>query len=97
MMKILLMALVAIAFSASVHAGSCVRNARGKTVCADDGHAVGYNPRTGTAFKAEPNDNGVTSTQSSRGGEAKSVNGKGVYNGPQGTTCVKTANGNKCK
>lgn len=59
--------------------------------------AAGYNPRTGTAWTAQKNDNGVTTTQTSRGGKAKTKNGKGVYRAPNGKKCVKTANGQGCQ
>jgi hypothetical protein len=46
--------------------------------------------------KAQKNANGVTTTQSSKGGQAKTKNGKGVYQAPNGTTCAKTANNQGC-
>jgi hypothetical protein len=74
----------------------CVKNARGRTVCSDGEKAGGYNARTGTAWKSEKNDAGVTTTETSRGGEAKTKNGKGVYKSPSGKTCVKTAHNQGC-
>lgn len=89
--------LVFLFLASSVFAGDCVENARGKTVCAKDGKAVAYNPQTGTATKSSQNANGVTTSQTSKGGEAKTKNGKGVAEGPGGTKCVKTANNHACR
>ena len=94
-MKILVI-LACLFFTSGVFAG-CVTNSRGKTVCSNgQGEAAGYNPNTGTAFKAETNQNGVTTTQGSRGGEAKTKNGVGVVQTPGGKTCVKTRNNQGC-
>ena len=94
-MKILVI-LACLFFTSGVYAG-CVKNAAGKVVCGNGSDAAHYNPNTGKAVKAETNSNGVTTTQSSRGGEAKTKNGKGVYQAPNGTTCVKTRNNQGCK
>ncbi|MDD1607892.1 MAG: hypothetical protein LUQ18_05245 [Methylococcaceae bacterium] len=59
--------------------------------------AVVVNPNTNTAVKAQTNVNGVTHTQTSRGGEAVTKNGKGVAQGPGGTTCAKTARNQGCR
>lgn len=60
--------------------------------------AVGYNANTGNAVKAQTNSaTGVTHTQTSRGGEAYTKNGKGVAQGPGGTTCAKTARNQGCR
>ena len=72
-------------------------NVRGKTVCSNDDKAVGYNSRTGTVHKTETNESGVKTTESNRGGEAKTKNGVGVYQSPNGTTCVKTKENQGCK
>jgi hypothetical protein len=58
--------------------------------------AAGYNARTGNAAVAHTNANGVTTTQTSRGGEAKTYNGKGVAHGAGGTTCVKGRGSGHC-
>ena len=58
--------------------------------------AAAYNPRTGNAAVAEKNQNGVTTTQTTRGGESKTKNGNGVYRAPNGTKCVKTASNKGC-
>jgi hypothetical protein len=60
------------------------------------GGRAAYNARTGTATAAYTNARGVTTTQNSRGGEAKTMNGKGVVHTAGGTTCVKGAGRGKC-
>jgi len=82
--------------SASLASAECHTTPTGRTVCDNGGNAATYNPRTGNVKKSETNQNGVTTTQSSTGGEAKTKNGKGVYKSPSGKTCVKTANGQGC-
>jgi hypothetical protein len=54
------------------------------------------NTHTGNAAVSQTNQNGVTTTQTTNGGKAKTKNGKGVYTSPNGTTCVKTADGRGC-
>jgi hypothetical protein len=96
-MRIAVIILILTVCSSSVWAGDCVRNARGRTVCGNDGEkAGGYNARTGSAWKSEKNDAGVRTTETSRGGEAKTKNGKGVYKSSSGKTCVRTANNQGC-
>ena len=51
-----------------------------------------YNPNTGKGATANKNQNGVTTTQTTGGGKSKSKNGKGVAQGPNGTTCAKGNN-----
>jgi hypothetical protein len=58
--------------------------------------AAAVNHRTGNAAVAHTNPNGVTTTQTSMGGQAKTKNGKGVYEAPNGTKCAKTAHNNGC-
>jgi hypothetical protein len=82
--------------SAHALASDCVTNRYGKVVCSNGQKAVKVNPNTGTAATAQKNANGVTTTKSSRGGEAKTKNGKGVYESPTGTKCVKTARQQGC-
>lgn len=89
-------ALACLLVVSTVQAADCVTNARGKTVCAKEGKAVVVNPNTGTAAKVEKSDAGVTSTQTAKGGQAKTKDGKGVYQSPSGKTCVKTANSQGC-
>jgi hypothetical protein len=76
--------------------GNCVTNQFGRVVCGNGSEAGGYNSRTGTAWKSERNQNGVATTQTSRGGMAKTKNGKGVYQSPNGKNCYKTANSHGC-
>jgi len=82
-------------FASNTHA-NCVTNMRGRVVCSDGEEAGGYNAKTGTAWKSERNQNGVATTQTSRGGEAKTKNGKGVYQSPSGKDCYKTASNHGC-
>ena len=82
-------------FSSNAYA-NCVTNERGRVVCSNGSEAGGYNQRTGTAWKSTRNQNGVATTQTSRGGEAKTKNGKGVYKSPSGKDCYKTASSHGC-
>jgi hypothetical protein len=90
-----LVVLACLILSANAYA-DCVRNARGQTVCANGQSSGGYNRNTGTAWNSQVNSNGVRTTQNSRGGEATTVNGKGVVHGANGTTCYRTANSHGC-
>jgi|SRR5882757_8593889 len=74
----------------------CSTTATGRTVCNNGEAAGGYNPNTGNAWTAQKNQNGVTTTQTSKGGEAKTKNGKGVYQSPSGKDCFKTARNQGC-
>jgi len=94
-MRILMIILALMVFSSSAFA-KCTTNARGRTVCSNGEKAGGVNTRTGNAWKSEKNDAGVTTTETSRGGEAKTKNGKGVYQSPSGKKCIKTANNQGC-
>ena len=67
------------------------------TVQNSNGGKAAYNPNTGNAAVAQKNQNGVTTTQTSRGGTAKTKNGMGVVQGPNGTTCAKGKNTQGCK
>jgi len=67
------------------------------TVQNSNGTKAAYNPHTGNAAVAQKNANGATTTQTSRGGVAKTKNGMGVVQGPNGTTCAKGANTQGCK
>lgn len=93
-MKILVM-LMCMFFATGVYA-ECATSERGKVVCGNDEKAAGYNANTGTAYKAEKGEAGVTTTQTSRGGKAKTKNGVGVYQSPSGKTCVKTRKNAGC-
>jgi len=89
--------LMALCFIVSSQAfAACVREPSGRVVCDQGAEAGGYNPNTGNAWKAETNARGVTTTETSRGGEAKTRNGKGVVETPGGKTCVKTRYNRGC-
>lgn len=94
-MRIPLIVLTVMLFSSGVYA-ACYTNARGQVVCGNGQSAAGYNANTGTAWKSERNQYGVATTQTSRGGEAKTKNGKGVYKAPNGTKCYKSAHSHGC-
>jgi len=57
--------------------------------------AVVVNPNTGKAAVAHTNQNGVTTTQTTNGGKAKSKNGVAVVQGPGGNTAVVNQNTGK--
>ncbi len=94
-MRIAVIMLTLMMFSSSVFA-ECVTNAQGHIVCSNGQEAGGYNAKTGNAWKSQKNSNGVTTSQTSKDGEAKTKNGKGVYKSPSGKKCVKTANHQGC-
>jgi hypothetical protein len=94
-MRISMMILTLMLFSQSVYA-SCYTNGRGQVVCNNGTTAGGYNANTGTAWKSQRGQYGVAHTQTSRGGQALSRNGKGVYKSPSGKNCYKTANSHGC-
>ena len=91
--QVILLTLVLISSNAFAN---CVTNERGRVVCSNGSEAGGYNSRTGTAWKSSRNENGVATTQTSRGGEAKTKNGKGVYQSPSGKDCYKTSSSHGC-
>lgn len=66
------------------------------TVEGGAGGRAAYNPRTGNAAVSQTNARGVTTTETSRGGEAKTKNGMGVAHGPGGTTCAKGRGEARC-
>ena len=86
-MKVLLLADCVFLASAMI-AGDCVKTARGKTVCSNGHTAAVVNPTTGNATVAQKNQYGVTTTQTSNGGTAKTKNGVAVAQGPGGTTAA---------
>jgi len=94
-MRILFIVLTLMVFSSTAFA-NCVTNRLGRVVCSNGEAAGGYNPNTGNAWKSSKNQNGVTTTTTSAGGEAKTRNGKGVYKSPNGKNCYKTANSHGC-
>ncbi|MGC2765545.1 MAG: hypothetical protein WB607_08560 [Candidatus Acidiferrum sp.] len=87
-MRVLLM-MVCIFFASSLFGQDCVKNARGETVCGNGRTAAAVNPNTGRGAAAHKNSNGVTTTQTTSGGKAKTKNGMGVAQGPNGKTCAK--------
>ena len=62
-----------------------------------NGSKAAYNPNTGNAAVSQKNANGVTTTRTSRGGEAKTKDGMGVAQGPNGTTCARGKYNAGCK
>jgi hypothetical protein len=94
-MRIVLIILTLVAFSSSAFA-ECYTNSHGQVVCNNGQEAGGYNANTGNAWKSERNRNGVATTQTSRGGRAKTKNGKGVYQSANGKDCYKTAYNHGC-
>src|SRR5260370_38666318 len=96
-MKVLLLGTCMCLGSVLSAKADCVKNARGKTVCSDGTTAAAVNPNTGKTAVAQKNQNGVTTTQTSTGGTAKTKNGTGVAQGPGGTTSPKTTNNEACK
>jgi hypothetical protein len=82
-MRIALIILTLMVVSSTVSA-ECYTNARGRYVCGNGQEAGGYNAKTGNAWKSEKNQNGVATTQTSAGGEARTKNGRGVYQSPNG-------------
>ena len=87
---------LAVMISSSTAYAACYTNAMGHVVCNNGEAAAGYNARTGTAWRSERNQYGVATTHTSRGGEAKTKNGKGVYKSPNGKDCYKTAHSHGC-
>jgi hypothetical protein len=95
-MKTLAVLALACALISSNALAECKKSATGRTVCNNGNEAGGYNRNSGTAWKSEKDSAGVTTTQTSKGGEAKTKNGKSVYKSSSGKTCVKTANNQGC-
>jgi hypothetical protein len=67
------------------------------TAHSNSGAKAAYNPHTGASAVEHTNGNGVKATQTSRGGQAKTKNGMGVAEAPNGTKCYKGANTKGCK
>lgn len=95
MLKNIVLLAVGLAFAQASFAG-CARGPDGRVVCGEGREAGGYNPNTGTAWRSETNARGVTTTETSRGGEAKTKDGVGVAQTPGGKTCVKTRYNRGC-
>ena len=94
-MRIYSMILTVLLLSTTAYA-TCYTNSMGHVVCDNGEGAAGYNARTGTAWRSQRNQYGVATTNTSRGGEAKTKNGKGVYKSPSGKDCYKTAHSHGC-
>src|SRR5580704_2688369 len=73
-MKVLL-AMMCMFIASSLSAQDCLKNARGETVCGNGRSAAAVNPNTGRGAAAHKNSNGVTTTQTTSGGKAKTKNG----------------------
>ena len=67
------------------------------TAQSNTGAKAAYNPHTGNAATQQTNQNGVKDTQTSAGGRAKTKNGMGVAEAPNGTKCARGANHEGCK
>jgi hypothetical protein len=89
-MKVLL-TMACMFFASGLFAQDCIKNKRGETVSKNGQTAAAYNPNTGNAAAAHKNPNGVTTTQTTNGGKAKTANGSGVATGPNGTTAAVNA------
>jgi len=82
--------------ASGLFAQNCRKNALGETVCGNGQNAAAVNPNTGKAATAQKNQNGVTTTHGSAGGQAKTKNGKGVAEGPNGKKCAKGSRHQGC-
>jgi hypothetical protein len=67
------------------------------TAESNTGAKAAYNPHTGNVATQQTNQNGVKDTQTSAGGQAKTKNGMGVAEAPNGTKCARGANHAGCK
>jgi hypothetical protein len=94
-MRIAALVLTLMVLSSSAFA-ECTTNANGRIVCSNGGEAGGYNSKTGNAWKSEKNQYGVATTQTNKGGRAKTKNGRGVYQSANGKDCYKTASSHGC-
>jgi hypothetical protein len=72
---------------------ACTRDANGQVTCDNQQGSS----RSGNTGSSQTNDRDVTTTQTNRGGEAKTKNGKGVVTTPGGKNCYKTANRQGCQ
>jgi hypothetical protein len=94
-MRVLLIALT-LMLSVSTASARCRTTARGRTVCDNGQSDSGNYSLRGNRGQSQTNQNGVTTTQTSRGGELKANNGNAVYTSPNGKRCYKSANGQGC-
>jgi len=67
------------------------------TAQSNTGAKAAYNPHTGNAATQQTNQNGVKDTQTTAGGQAKTKNGMGVAEAPNGTKCARGENHSGCK
>jgi len=81
-------------FTSGLFAQDCYKHLRGQTVCSNGQTAADANPNTDNAAVAHKNQNGVTTTQTSNGGEAKTKDGVGVAQGRSGNAAVAQKNQN---
>src|SRR5690349_5802533 len=94
MLRAMICAVALLAFTSSGSFAACSKDANGKVQCDGQG---GNGQRTRSGSSSQTNDNGVTTTQTGRGGEAKTKDGKGVVTTPGGKTCARTANNQGCR
>ena len=94
-MKILSMTLIVMLACSSTHA-ACYRDASGKVTCNGEGPS-GNARQSWKNSHQEQNNFGVTTTQTNRGGELKTKNGRAIYKSPNGKNCYKTASGEGCR
>ena len=93
----LIMLTLTLMLSSSSAYAACYTNASGRVVCNNGRMAGQYNANRGTSLSSTTNQNGVTTTQSNRGGEVKTRNGNAVYTSPSGKNCYKSGNSYGCR
>ena len=76
--------------------GACRQDSSGKINCNGQGPS-GNRAQNWRNSNQDTNSFGVTTTQSNRGGEFKTKNGRAVYTSPNGTKCYKTENNRGCR
>jgi hypothetical protein len=96
MLRAMICAVALLAFTSSSSFAACSKDASGQVKCDGQGRG-GDNQGVRSGSTSETNDRGVTTTQTSRGGEVKTKDGKGVVTTPGGKTCAKTANNQGCR
>jgi outer membrane lipoprotein-sorting protein len=73
--------------------GACTQDSSGKINCNGQYSQKAQDWRNSNQ---QTNSFGATTTQSNRGGEIKTKNGRAVYTSPNGKKCYKTANNRGC-
>lgn len=96
MLRTMISAVALLAFVSSSAFAACTKDANGNVQCDRQGTG-GDNQRTRNGSSSQTNDRGVTTTQTGRGGEVKTKDGKGVVTTPGGKTCAKTADNQGCR